>query len=384
MESSFFQVNRVAWILVIVLGSLTGGFARERGPRVEVVCPSSPVAVRMDQRQVLAYELHVTNFDTVALTLKRLQVFASVESEQPISDLADDKLSAAMVRVGSGSAANEAKDVRIIEPGARAVVFLWVELAWNDKLPVSLRHRMFFSPGTDEGSADAILEDFRVPVSQGSAPVLSPPFHGGVWLAGDGPANNTGHRRSIFAIDGHLYSPERFAIDWIKVGANGDSHHEGTARNENWWGYGEPVLAVADGEITEVVDGIADNTPRKLPPVTLDSIAGNHIILQIAPNCYVTYAHLQNGSIKARIREKVHRGAVLALLGNSGNSTGAHLHLQVTDGNSVLESQGVPFVFSSFTYFGPGSDYEIDKHVSVPWKNSIPAGDAVVEFGAVK
>lgn len=107
--------------------------------------------------------------------------------------------------------------------------------------------------------------------------------------------NNSNHRRSIFAIDGHIYSPEPFAIDWPKIGPNGDSRHDGTT-NENWWSWGEPVLAVADGEITEVVDEFPDNTPRVLPPVTLDNIAGNHMILQIAQNRFVTYAHLQRGT----------------------------------------------------------------------------------------
>ena len=170
----------------------------------------------------------------------------------------------------------------------------------------------------------------------------------------------------------------------VKVGPNGDSRHDGTTRNENWWGWGEPLLAVADGEITEVVDGIPDNTPRALPPVTLDNIGGNHVILQIAPNRYVTYAHLQKGSIKVRLHDRVHRGDLLALLGNSGNTTGAHLHMQVTDRNSVLQSQGVPFLFESFTYLGPGSDYELDKHVTVPWANSIPPGDGVIQFEPVK
>jgi hypothetical protein len=48
-----------------------------------------------------------------------------------------------------------------------------------------------------------------------------------------------------------------------------------------------------------------------------------------------------------------------------------------------LQSQGVPYVFSSFTYLGPGSDYP-EKQVSVPWVNSIPSGDTVVEFNPVK
>lgn len=186
----------------------------------------------------------------------------------------------------------------------------------------------------------------------------------------------------MLAIDGHIYSPERFAIDWVKVGPNGDSRHDGKTKNENWWGWGEPVLAVANGEITEVVNGIHDNTPGILPPVTLDNIAGDHIILQIASNRYVTYAHLQNGSIRVQLHQHVHRGDVLGLLGNSGNSTGAHLHLQVTDRNSVLQSEGVPSVISSFTYLGPGSDYP-EKQVSVPRSNSIPPEDAVVQFEAV-
>ena len=383
MHSSFATIVRRAVRVWIVVGLSAMGFARERGPRVEVVCPFPPVPVRIDQQQVLVYELHVTNFDTVPLTLKRLDIFANEDGSSPLSTLAGDSLAAAMIRVGSaGSGAG--KDTPTTDPGGRSVVFVWIDLPSNRALPTGLRHRMVFSATADPDSPGATLEDFQVPVSRDPVPTLSPPFNGGIWVAGDGPDNSSLHRRTITAIDGHIYSAERFAIDWVKVGPNGDSHHDGTTRNENWWGYGEPVLAVANGEITEVVDGIPDNTPRNLPPVTLDNIAGNHVILQIGPTRYVTYAHLENGSIKVRLHERVRQGAALALLGNSGNTTGAHLHLQVTDRSSVLQSEGVPFVFPSFTYLGPGSEYEVDKHVSVPWVNSIPPGNAVIEFEPVR
>jgi hypothetical protein len=341
----------------------------------------------MDKQLVLAYELHVTNFDVVPLTLKLVEVFANEENAGPIGSLADDKLSAAMIRVGApmkmpGMSSGQTQDVRVIEPGARSVIFLWIEFPLDRAMPASLRHRMTFSAPASQGAsaADALLEDFQVPVSHADVLRLSPPFRGGTWAAGSGPSNTSDHRRSIIAVDGHTYSPERFAIDWVKVGPNGDSRHDGAARNDNWWGWGEPLLAVADGEITDVVDGIPDNTPRVVPPVTLDNIAGNHITLEIATDRYVTYAHLQSGSMKVKLHDRVHRGDVLALLGNSGNTTGAHLHLQVTDRNSVLQAEGVPFVFGRFTYLGPGSDYELDKHVSAPWVESIPPGDAVVEF----
>ncbi len=361
--------------------------ARERGPRVEVVCTSPPIPVRMDKQRVLVYELHITNFDVVPLTLKRVEVFPGHEGTAPVVSLDGKELAAAMIRVGSGMMpsgdhGSPADVARVIEPGARSVIYIWIALPAGGTLPASLGHRMIFSAAAAGGGAptDAILEDFQVPISHDAVLTLRPPFHGGTWLAGDGPANNTNHRRAITAIDGHIYSAERFAIDWIKVGSNGDSRHDGSTRNDNWWGWGEPVLAVADGEITEVVDGIPDNVPRMLPPVTLDNIAGNHVILKIAPNRYVTYAHLQNGSIKVRVHDRVHAGAALALLGNSGNTTGAHLHMQVTDRGSVLEAEGVPFVFEKFTYLGPGADYELDKHVTVPWEMSIPAGDSVVAF----
>lgn len=374
---------RIGFIFWLAFAVLAGGFAHDRGPRIEVVCPAPPIPVRIDQQQVLVYELHVTNFDSVPLTLKSLEVFANKESSGPLGTLRGDKLAAAMTRVGSGmDHTGGPKDSRVIEPGGRNVVFMWIELPADRPAPTALRHRIVFSPGTGS-TADDTLNEFQVPVSHDSVLMLSPPFNGGIWLAGAGPENDSNHRRAIMAIDGHIYSPERFAIDWVKVGPNGDSRHDGTTKNENWWGWGEPVLAVADGQITGLVDGIADNTPRVLPPVTLDNIAGNHVILQIAPDRYVTYAHLQNGSIKVKMHDQVHQGDVLALLGNSGNTTGAHLHLQVTDQDSVLQSEGVPFVFSSFTYLGPGSDYP-EKQVSVPWVNSIPPGNGVVEFGAVK
>jgi len=383
----FSTAVRVWFISLVAFALLNTGFARERGPRVEVVCPWTPVPVRIDKQQVLAYELHVTNFDVVPLMLKRLEVFASKESSAPLTALADDHLSAAMTRVGvpmmpSASSGN-AKDTRVIEPGGRNVVFVWIGLPSDRAIPASLKHKMVFFPVADGNPTEAALEDFEVPVSRDSVPTLSSPFNGGIWLAGNGPANNSDHRRDITAIDGHIYSAERFAIDWVKVGPNGDTRHDGSARNENWWGYGEPVLAVADGEITAVVDGIPDNTPPTLPPVTLDNIAGNYVTLRISPSRFVTYAHLQNGSMKVRLHDVVQRGAVLALLGNSGNTTGAHLHLQVTDRNSVLQSEGVPFVFENFTYLGPGSDYP-EKQVSIPWADSMPPGDGVVKFEPLK
>jgi hypothetical protein len=376
---------------VIGFGLLPPGTARERGPRVEVECPSPPIPVMVAtgsaERLVLAYELDITNFDVAPLTLKRLDVFPDADRDHPLQSISGDALTPMMTEVGAGSGA---KNPQTIDPGKRAIAFLWIEFPAHGRSPRSLGHRMIFVGGTAppaaEGRpADSTIEDFRVPVSGDPAIVLSPPFSGGVWLAGDGPANDSDHRRSLVAIDGQVHDAQRFASDWVKVGPNGDSHHDGTSSNENWWGYGEPILAVADGEVTQVLDGIPENTPRVLPKeVTLDNIVGNYVILRIAPNRYVTYAHLQTGSIKVSLHDRLTRGSVIARLGNTGQATAPHLHFQLTNGNSVLESEGLPFVFVKFTDLGPGSDYEIDKHPSYARTNSIPGKDEVIDFGSEK
>jgi murein DD-endopeptidase MepM/ murein hydrolase activator NlpD len=107
-------------------------------------------------------------------------------------------------------------------------------------------------------------------------------------------------------------------------------------------------------------------------------------VIRIASNRYVTYAHLQPGSIQVHLHDQVPRGTVIARLGNSGNSTGPHLHFQVTDSDSVLQSEGVPYAFEKFTDLGPGSDYELDKHPSIPRKLSLPADNDVIELPSTR
>ena len=46
------------------------------------------------------------------------------------------------------------------------------------------------------------------------------------------------------------------------------------------------------------------------------------------------------------------RGLVLGLLGNSGNTTGPHLHFHVNDGPLPLASDGVPYVIDQFVVQG--------------------------------
>jgi murein DD-endopeptidase len=105
-------------------------------------------------------------------------------------------------------------------------------------------------------------------------------------------------------------------------------------------------------------DTVPENKPdseARAVPITLETIGGNYVILDLGNGRYAMYFHMQPGKIRVKVGDKVWRGEVLGLVGNSGNSDGPHLHFQIGDANSPLGSEGLPFVFESFEKLGQGA-----------------------------
>lgn len=310
---------------------------------LDVFVPVAPRAVRAGGQEVLGYELHVTNFHDRGLTLSRLDVMG----DHGVLAAYDQTRLVGMV-ARPGQPASGGTDSLYIGPGLRTVVFLW--LAPKER-PTFLEHRVTVQlEGT---GAAAALMCAKTPVKTG-VPVLGPPLLG-TWQACNGPADTSDHRRTMLAVGGRAHIAQRFAIDWQKLGADGRPFSGDEAVNKNHRGYGAQALAVADGVVTAVRDGIPENKPgedTRAVPVTIETIAGNHVILKLADGTYALYAHLQPGSLGVKTGDSVKRGQVLGLVGNSGNSTAPHLHFHLSDENSPLGSEGIPYVFDSFEASG--------------------------------
>ena len=140
----------------------------------------------------------------------------------------------------------------------------------------------------------------------------------------------------------------------MKLSGEGKLWHDDPKVNANWYSYGVEVLAVASGVVASIKDGIADNvplSPARAMPITADTIGGNYVILALGNSGFAYYAHLQPGCLRVKPGDRVRRGQVLGLLGNSGNSDAPHLHFHISDDHS-LASEGLPYVFDSFEVLG--------------------------------
>ncbi len=142
---------------------------------------------------------------------------------------------------------------------------------------------------------------------------------------------------------------QRDAIDFVEV-VDGRTHAGDGSRLEDFAIFGQPVLAVADGRVTEAVDGIPD---LPVGGHTRQDMAGNHLVLDIGGGRYVLDGHLQQGSLRVRAGEQVRGGQVLGQVGDSGNSGEPHLHLQVQNRPTFdLEDRGLrtyPMLFRDAT-----------------------------------
>jgi hypothetical protein len=227
-----------------------------------------------------------------------------------------------------------------------------------DKVPERLNHRISYRPGTSDigsivGTRDIVGPELDVDPRQPAT--IASPLKGQAWLnANSCCVPEAPHRRGRIAVGGNnIKKFEEFAIDWVQL-RDGRLFDGDGSRNEQWYGFGADVVAVADGSVSVAFDGMAEQTPDT-PATGLHGprdYSGNHVSLQISPGVWAVYAHLQLGSISVKTGDEVVKGQVIGKLGNSGNSTGPHLHFQLSDGPEITTSNSLPFSLDSYGLAG--------------------------------
>lgn len=338
------QITRVLLLLTCGITSATAQDVFTQGD--EAYTPlladvaAVPFAVPTSAGYHIAYELRIVNWHTKPIRLERIDVWGDTR----LSRLEGDALESAMIQ---GAPEAQAVPVRIA-PGRAAVALVIFSV---NEPPGALFHRLSVRIG-DETRSRVVPS---APTSVRDDIVnLAGPVRGGLWVAGYGLTNESHHRRSLAVWEGQLKVPQRYAIDFFKINPSGKSHRGDGAVNSDYLCYGSEAVAVADALVVHVKDGIPDNAPRgeKAVEITLDTIAGNAVVLRMEGGRHVTYGHLQPGTIPVEPGDRVKAGQLLGRVGNSGSSYEPHLHFQVNQDVHMFRSEGQPYTFESFAIVG--------------------------------
>lgn len=331
---------------------LVGGWA-SAGPFIPVIG---------DGTAHLAYEFYLTNYGKKPARIVSLRV-RGIGGAAFATTIEGDALKSSFT-----PAAPQSRLVAydpVLAPGASGVLYVFLNFSGRET-PRRLENSIVVEADGDPKNAQRIPLG-ELAIRKTGAALIDEPFTGDRWLAANGPSNKSIHRRAVIVLNGKPRVPERYAIDWIKLGDDGDSYSGDQYKNSSYHAYDVPILAVADGKIVTVKDGLPENVPhtKKLAvAMTLVNVAGNHIVEDIGGGLYAGYAHFIPGTITVKAGDQVHRGQILGRLGNSGNSSEPHLHLQVCDAPSFLICEGVPMEFKRMSL----TKYKIDKRGETPTK----------------
>jgi hypothetical protein len=325
-----------------------------------VATPYPPEAQILDgaDRRHSAYELYVTNFGNTPLKIAKLDVQGKDDDKVVVNQSATGKQLAAMFLPATGGDASKPNEP-VLKPGETGVFFIFVDWLPDQGDPDAFDTAITIEQhGERSGSgtihASALEKNSDDPI------VISSPLRDKNWLAANGPSNTSVHRRAMLPVNGQPHIGQRYAIDWIQLGADGNSFTGDKSKNSSYHAWDQEIHAVANGKIVAVKDGIPENVPnsgRIAVPTTSETLAGNYIILDLGDGHFAAYAHLRPGTLKVKVGDTVHAGSVLAHLGNTGNSSEPHLHFQVCNAPSFPASEGLPFAIDKFTL----QDYKIDK-----------------------
>ncbi len=302
----------------------------------------------------VVYELQLTNTKLVPATIQKIEVLAGSPGSQIITSFSDAEL----VKRLRTLAPQPATDAAVEPNGGR---LFYIELTFKNaaEIPKLLQHRLHLIGAPNPGPAKPAPLDYVVAplkIADDKPLTIGPPLAGAGWVAANGCCNpDITHRGSVQSVNGALYDSQRFAIDWMRLDKEGRLVHGDESDVHNYSDYGADVLAVANGKVISVLNNLDDQIPGRLPEpssITIETVDGNHVVLDLGGGRFAFYAHLQKNSVRVRPGDSVKKGAVLGKLGNTGNTSAPHLHFHIMNRPSPMAADGIPYLIDAFDFSG--------------------------------
>lgn len=228
-----------------------------------------------------------------------------------------------------------------------------------------IRCRIYLVAEEEKGKEETLTINIFPQVYEQKVPLILP-LRGRIFM--DEGHNYYSHHRRL-ALNhpvaqqfGITANSGRYSWDFMLVDEGGNPHRSQTQAptNEDYHGFGAPVLAPADGIVIRARNDVPDNLLNpgedvEKPRLTLEDfladpllMAGNHVVIDHGSGEFSMLGHLQKGSLRVREGKPVKQEEVIGQLGNSGASRYPHLHYQLTNGPDFRTAEGLPCYFLSY------------------------------------
>ncbi len=142
---------------------------------------------------------------------------------------------------------------------------------------------------------------------------------------------------------------QRYAYD-IGIVIDGRSYSGDGSKNEDHFCFGKRLNAPGDGIIIALENNVEDNTVPGIvnSEINDNTLAGNYVLIDHLNGEFSMMAHFKKGTIIVSVGDTVVKGQEVGKAGNSGNSSGPHLHYHIQNTPKYLDGIGLPAQFLNY------------------------------------
>ncbi|HET6431255.1 M23 family metallopeptidase [Dyella sp.] len=325
--------------------------------------PAQPLIEVRANQQIVNFDVLLTNNTAEELEVSRYQLTVLGPKGEMVAQRRLDTNGMGILTLPN----------RVVKPGEKVVLFNPL-YSWGKDVPLgTMRLDIALDAGETSEKVLATL-DLHPRRYENHAKLILPVT--GRTFIHDGHDYVSHHRRldvtggmaTALGIDTNM---TRYAYDFVIVDEKGRMYRGDGEKNEDWYGFGTPVVAPADGVVVAMSDGQPDNTKsHKALKLSMEAFMANHnlplgnfVILDHGHGEFSTFAHFKNGSVAVKKGEHVRQGQQIGQMGFSGDAFLVHLHYQLQ--RDANWGEGLPSYFSDVERFDgsrfvPVADGQID------------------------
>ncbi len=337
--------------------------------------PDVPLIEHRDGQQLLNFDLAVSNHDKSTLRLSEIQV--------SVFDFDGRLVSRRTVNSDGLAPGVEIVAKALLAPGDTVDIFNPF-YSFPDGTPI---HRMEYvlhylledNDAEREQNRHRLPMDYDVETRISVSPRDNPPKTNLILpLAGrvfvwEGHDFYAHHRRVPLHAGsaqklGLRANPNRYASDLVIVDEKGQMYRGDPYNKKNWYTYGVPIYAPADGKVVASANDIPDNefqgkhiVSPDLGPTGADPELGNFVLLDHGNSEFSLLPHMMPGSVRVKAGQTVHQGEIIGRVGFSGDAIFPHVHYALLSGPDIPRSEGLPAYFTHFRRLLGGQSLQTER-----------------------